>query len=163
MIYPRKCPTCSWKICIRWLLDGMFCICLYNHLDYGVIQIFSFFINYLSKRSSHFLRVKYCSYQLLFYWDLFLLLVLLAFALSTYWQADPLPLCHLGMLLQNHPLEEEMTTLSSILAWKIPWTEDPGGLRSLGSQTIRHDRSIEHKHYICKYSDQYTPLTSKFF
>ena len=101
MIYPRKCPTCSWKICIRWLLDGMFCICLYNHLDYGVIQIFSFFINYLSKRSSHFLRVKYCSYQLLFYWDLFLLLVLLAFALSTYWQSRPFTTMPLG----NAPAE----------------------------------------------------------
>ena len=32
------------------------------------------------------------------------------------------------------PLEEEMATLSSILAWKIPWTEEPGGLKSMGSQ-----------------------------
>ena len=32
------------------------------------------------------------------------------------------------------PLEKEMTTHSSILAWEIPWTEDPGGLLSLGSQ-----------------------------
>ena len=33
------------------------------------------------------------------------------------------------------PLEEEMATLSSILAWKIPWTEEPGGLQSMGPQS----------------------------
>ena len=38
------------------------------------------------------------------------------------------------------PLEEETATLSSILAWRIPWTEEPGGLQSTGSQRVRHDR-----------------------
>ena len=37
------------------------------------------------------------------------------------------------------PLEEEMATHSSILAWEIPWTEDPDGLQSMGSQRVRHD------------------------
>ena len=37
------------------------------------------------------------------------------------------------------PLEEEMATHSSILAWKIPWTEEPGKLQSMGSQRVRHD------------------------
>ena len=37
------------------------------------------------------------------------------------------------------PLEEEMATHSSILAWKIPWTEEPGGLQSMGLQRVRHD------------------------
>ena len=37
------------------------------------------------------------------------------------------------------PLEEEMAPHSSTLAWKIPWTEEPGGLQSLGSLTVRHD------------------------
>ena len=37
------------------------------------------------------------------------------------------------------PLEEEMTTHSSILAWGIPWTEQPGGLQFMGSQRVRHD------------------------
>ena len=37
------------------------------------------------------------------------------------------------------PLEEEMATHSSILAWEIPWTEEPGGLQSVGSQRIGHD------------------------
>ena len=37
------------------------------------------------------------------------------------------------------PLEKDMATHSSILAWRIPWTEEPGGLQSMGSQRVRHD------------------------
>ena len=37
------------------------------------------------------------------------------------------------------PLEEGMATHSSILAWRIPWTEEPGRLQSMGSQRVRHD------------------------
>ena len=37
------------------------------------------------------------------------------------------------------PLEKEMATHSSILAWKIPWTEEPSGLQSMRSQRFRHD------------------------
>ena len=37
------------------------------------------------------------------------------------------------------PLEEEMATHSSILAWEIPWTEEPGRLQSRGSQRVRRD------------------------
>ena len=37
------------------------------------------------------------------------------------------------------PLEKEMTTLSSILAWRIPWTEEPGGLQFMGSLGVGHD------------------------
>ena len=37
------------------------------------------------------------------------------------------------------PLEKEMATHSSILAWKKPLTEEPGGLQSMGSQRVRHD------------------------
>ena len=40
---------------------------------------------------------------------------------------------------QEDPLEEGMTTHSSILAWLIPWTEEPGGLKSTGSKRIRHN------------------------
>ena len=40
---------------------------------------------------------------------------------------------------QEDALEEGMTTHSSILAWRIPWTEEPGGLRSMGLQRVRHD------------------------
>ena len=37
------------------------------------------------------------------------------------------------------PLEKEMATHSSILAWRIPWTEEPGGLQSMGLQRVRHN------------------------
>ena len=37
------------------------------------------------------------------------------------------------------PLEKEMATHSSTLAWKIPWTEEPGRLQSMGSQRVGHD------------------------
>ena len=40
---------------------------------------------------------------------------------------------------QEDPLEKEMATHSSVLAWKIPWTEKPGRLQSMGSQRVGHD------------------------
>ena len=42
-------------------------------------------------------------------------------------------------LSQEDPLEKEMATHSSILAWKIPWMEEPGRLQSMGSQRVGHD------------------------
>ena len=40
---------------------------------------------------------------------------------------------------QEDPLEKGMATYSSILAWRIPWTEEPGGLQFLGSRRAGHD------------------------
>jgi len=40
---------------------------------------------------------------------------------------------------QDYPLEEKMAIHSSILAWEIPWTEEPGGPQSMGLQRVRHD------------------------
>ena len=40
---------------------------------------------------------------------------------------------------QEDPLEEVTAPHSSILAWRIPWTEEPGGLQSMGLQKVRHD------------------------
>ena len=37
------------------------------------------------------------------------------------------------------PLVKDMATLSSILAWRVPWTEEPGGLQSMGIKRVRHD------------------------
>ena len=37
------------------------------------------------------------------------------------------------------PLEEDMAAHSRVLAWRIPWTEESGGLQSMGSQRVRHD------------------------
>ena len=44
-----------------------------------------------------------------------------------------------GSLGQEDPLEKEMATHSSILAWRIPWTEKPGGLQSMGPQRGGHN------------------------
>ena len=44
-----------------------------------------------------------------------------------------------SILGQEEPLEEGMATHSSILAWRIPWTEEPGGLQSTGSLRVGHD------------------------
>ena len=40
---------------------------------------------------------------------------------------------------QEDPLENEMATHSSVLAWEIPWTEEPGRIQSMGSQRVGHD------------------------
>ena len=42
-------------------------------------------------------------------------------------------------LVQKDPLEKEIATHFSVLAWRIPWMEDPGGLQSMGSQRVGHD------------------------
>ena len=55
---------------------------------------------------------------------------------------------------QKDPLEKGMTFHSSILAWRIPWTEEPGGLQSMGSQRVRHDwlmHTTAKKNTICLY------------
>ena len=52
------------------------------------------------------------------------------------WKAQELPVPSLG---QEDPLEADMETHSRILAWRIPWTEEPGGLQSTGSERVRHD------------------------
>ena len=46
---------------------------------------------------------------------------------------------------QEDPLEEEMATHSSIPAWRIPWTEETGGLQSMGSQRIGYDWATNNK------------------
>ena len=45
---------------------------------------------------------------------------------------------------QQDLLGKEMATHSSILAWKIAWTEEPGGLQFMGSQSVGHDRATAH-------------------
>ena len=52
---------------------------------------------------------------------------------------------------QEDPLEEGIATHSSILAWRIPWTEEPSGLKSIGSQRVGHNWSnLAHAHAINK-------------
>ena len=52
---------------------------------------------------------------------------------------------------QEDPLEKEMATHSSILAWRIPWTEEPGGLQSMGhKESDTTERLHTHSHFIEK-------------
>ena len=53
--------------------------------------------------------------------------------------ADALPETQVPSLDREGPLEEGMAAHSSILAWRIPWTEEPGGLQSVGLQRVGHD------------------------
>ena len=45
-----------------------------------------------------------------------------------------------------------MVTHSGILAWRVPWIEEPGGLQSMVSQRIRHDLATKQQEEFCKYS-----------
>ena len=54
------------------------------------------------------------------------------------------PVLSLG---QEDPLEKEMATHSRILAWRIPWTEEPGGPQFMGSQRVGHDWLTKHFHF----------------
>ena len=62
------------------------------------------------------------------------------------------------------PLEKGMATHSSILAWRIPWTEEPGGLQSMGSQRVGHDRrtfTLSKRQYTTGNSTEYSVITYK--
>ena len=56
-----------------------------------------------------------------------------------HWQVGYLPLSDFTFTFHFHALEKEMATQSSVLAWRIPWTEEPGGLQSMGSQRVRRE------------------------
>ena len=60
-----------------------------------------------------------------------------------WWLSSKESACSAGAYVQSlgqkDPLEEGMATHSSILAWRIPWTQDPGRLQSVGLQRVRHD------------------------
>ena len=65
------------------------------------------------------------------------------------WLSGKEPFCNAEMQFQSlgreDPLEKEMATHSSIPAWKIPWTEESGGLQSMGSQRVGHERELTTK------------------
>ena len=56
-----------------------------------------------------------------------------------------------GSLGWEDPLEKDMATHSSILAWRIPWTEEPGGLQSMGSQRVEQDLVTKQQQTSCQY------------
>ena len=55
---------------------------------------------------------------------------------------------------QEDPMTKGMATYSSILAWRISWTEEPGGLLSMGSQRVRHDW-VSNTHHSCTFPQPY--------
>ena len=74
-------------------------------------------------------------------------------------------------LCREDPLEKGMATRSSILAWRIPWTEEPGGLQPTGLQRVQHDRAtntlellllcwLHTHHFICfiSFNPSYNPV-----
>ena len=63
---------------------------------------------------------------------------------------------HVRSLSREDPLEKEMATDSSILAWRIPWAEEPGGLQSMGLQRVGHDEATQHAH---AHTHVYIPLS----
>ena len=62
---------------------------------------------------------------------------------------------------REDPLEEDMAIHSSILAWRIPWTEERGGLQSMGSHRFRHDLVTENTQYLEE--TKHAPDSSSFF
>ena len=74
------------------------------------------------------------------------------------------PQTQVRSLGREDPLEKEMATHSSILAWRIPWTGEPGGLKCMVSQRIRHDCVTRHAHIDCRSKNHIfqTPLPTGF-
>ena len=74
--------------------------------------------------------------------------------------------CSVGDLGWIHdwedPLEEGMATHSSILAWRIPWTEEAGGLQSMGSQRVWHNWVTKHTHRILSWSKHFSAYKNFF-
>ena len=64
---------------------------------------------------------------------------------------------------QGNPLEEDMATHSSILAWITPWTEEPGGLQSMRSQRVRHDTAQHSYRHISQATVSMSALSTLFF
>ena len=62
---------------------------------------------------------------------------------------------------REDPLEKEMAAHSSLLAWRIPWTAEPGGLQSTGSQRVGHDRARRHTIKRCVPRQSVTVFSSR--
>ena len=62
---------------------------------------------------------------------------------------------HVWSLGREDALERGIATHSRILAWRIPWTDKPGGLQSMGSQRVRHDWDTKHTHIYIKFDKFY--------
>ena len=85
----------------------------------------------LSQTSKVIYSLNYYYYLLLLSWAS--LVVQMVKYLPTMWET------WVRSLGWEDPLDKEMATYPSTLAWETPWTEEPGGLQSVGSQRVRHD------------------------
>ena len=63
----------------------------------------------------------------------------MGFSRQEYWSGVPLPLSNFTFTFHFHALEREMATHSSVLAWRIPGTGEPGGLPAMGLHRVGHD------------------------
>ena len=70
--------------------------------------------------------------------------------MAQWWKILPKQETWVQSLGQENPLEEEMATHSSILAWRIPWTEEAGGLQSMGSPRVGHNWATEQQQQACR-------------
>ena len=84
--------------------------------------------NHLGEQADSFFLKRF----IYFYWRLVLVAQTVK-CLPTMWET------RVRSLGREDPLEKEMATHSSTVDWKIPWTEEPGRLHSMGSQRVRHD------------------------
>ena len=64
------------------------------------------------------------------------------------------PITRVQPLVREDPLEKEMATHSSILAWEIPWMEEPGRPQSFGSQRIQHALVTKQRRQQCDYNEE---------
>ena len=69
----------------------------------------------------------------------------------------------MGYLGWEDLLEKEMATHSSILAWRIPWTEEPGRLISVGSRRVGHDWATKHSTFLHKNMFEFSYPDTVFF
>ena len=84
---------------------------------------------------------RYCKIINVFWWVCFLCIIWV-----TLLQYGAIWLIVLVGYLREDPLEKGMATHSSTLAWRIPWTEEPGGLQSMGLPIVGHDWVTKHTH-----------------
>ena len=108
-----------------------------SHFNFYSLLYLKFILRFLSIIFIHFISQRYFSFFCMAQW----VKNLPAIQES---QETWVPL-----LSQEDPLKKEMATYSSILTWRIPWTEEPGRLESLRSQRIGHDLATEQRN---KYS-----------
>ena len=135
------CPS-AWKICLPFTSCWALFLSITPTISSGCVGHSLFNLgNYLGNLSFSWLADGEGRRQNSYHCNLALLSLLLRVSLVAQ-MVKHLPAMRetrVRSLGWEDPLEKEMATHSSILAWRIPWTKEPGGLQSTGSQRVRHD------------------------